>query len=90
MSRIHIDSFSGPAADLPKHSRGIDDILLALSRPGGEFVSTFDMSEHGWLWRGVEKLVADELVESVDQSYPWHKYVLTDSGRQRVSVMVKP
>lgn len=76
---MHIDTFSGAAADLkPRHRTG-EDILAALSRDPR--VSTWDMGEHLWLRNGIGNLVRNGLIVKLEEPYPWLRYALTDSGR---------
>lgn len=78
-SRVIICSFSSPAAELPRGRRTPDQVLICLA--SNPRVSTFDMSEKRWLWRSVKSLLADKLIEEIKESYPWHRYRLTDAGR---------
>lgn len=80
---IFMDSFSGAAASLPKGKRELTDILRTLQRHPR--VSTFDMSECGWLWRGISDLKKHGLVRELDEPYPWHRYALTDAGLAAVA-----
>ena len=77
-SAIFIDSFSGAAASLPKRQREPIDILRALHKHPR--VSTFDMGDNVWLWRGIDSLKKQGLVRGLDEPYPWHRYALTDAG----------
>ena len=75
-----IDSFSGPVANLPCGRRSRNDVLAALAKDGR--VSTFDMSEYPWLRGAIGALESLGCIESAKRElYPWHRYVLTDTGR---------
>jgi len=84
--RVFIDSFSGPAADLPKGARTPENVLEALRKNGR--VSTWDMSENGWLRNCIGQLLKDaDIVEIKDEQYPWLRYRVvralpTPSGRK--------
>lgn len=80
MSLGIICSFTSPIADLPRGKRTEADMLAALDR--NPRVSTFDMSEFPWLWRGIDSLKARGLItEDKGEAYPWHRYTLTDAGK---------
>lgn len=76
---MHIDSFSGAAADLPKRLRNMDNVLKALSKDPR--VSVWDM-EQDWLRNCLERLQQEALV-ILDESepYPWLRYRLTATGK---------
>ena len=77
---IMLDSFSGPAAALPKGYRTAVDVLRALAK--APRVSTWDMDSEPWL-RGVigDLKRCGYLAEDKDEPYPWHRYVLPESGK---------
>lgn len=79
--RIFLDSFSGAAADLEKGHRTPDDILMALRND--RRVSTFDMSEHRWLWEGIEQLKRDGRIKELQEPYPWHRYVILEKADEK-------
>lgn len=82
--RIIVCSFSGAAADLKRGQRTEAHILAALAK--SPRVSTFDMSENAWLWRGIADLKSRGLItEDEREAYPWHRYALTDAGRAAIS-----
>lgn len=77
--RVHLDSFSGSAADLPNGKRTASDVLRALAVD--PLVSTWDM-EQQWLRNGIGDLKDKGLIEyDATQPYPWCRYTLTDAGR---------
>ena len=39
-----------------------------------------------WLWRLVTEAKKQELIEELNQSYPWHKYQLTAKGKDLISM----
>ncbi len=79
---IHIDCFSGELADLKKKERTPEAALAVLSR--SPLVSTFDMGELPWLCGLVEGLVHMGWIVEEKEGYPWHRFVLTDSGRVKL------
>lgn len=70
---MHIDSFSGPAANLPPSKRTPVDVLECLrQRPR---VSVWDMSEIAWLRNCIGALVRAGLIEDdKTEPYPWIRY----------------
>ncbi len=76
---IFICSFSTDIADLKRGKRTDENMLAALSK--NPRVSTFDMSEHQWLWKGLADMEKRGLIVSQEEPYPWHKYKLTDAGQ---------
>lgn len=72
------DSFSGPAALLPKNLRTPAGVLSALQR--NPRVSTWDMSEMPWLRGCIDALKASgQITEDKDEPYPWHLYLITST-----------
>ena len=85
-SRIYLDSFSGAAADLPPSKRTPGHALRALARDTR--VSTFDMSESCWLRGCIDALVQLEYIKpDPAEPYPWHRYTITDKGRERLEAL---
>jgi hypothetical protein len=83
---MHIDCFSGPAADLPKGQRSADSVLRVLVR--SPRVSTWDMSETPWLRNCIERLSLDGLIRSDEKEpYPWCRYVVTASGLDHLNAI---
>jgi hypothetical protein len=70
---VIVDSFSGPAAELPRGKRTPENVLAALrKRPR---VSCFDMSEHyRWLPGCIEELKRRGAIKDVPADYPWCVY----------------
>lgn len=81
---MHIDSFSGEAADLKRGHRGSDDVLAVLMKHPR--VSTWDMSELPWLRAAIENLERRGLIVEDAHAYPWHGYLLADAGRHLVNM----
>lgn len=80
MSGAILCSFSSPIAELPRGRRDEAHMLAALAR--NPRVSTFDMSEYQWLWRGIDSLKDRGLItEDKSAEYPWHQFTLTDAGK---------
>lgn len=79
---MHIDSFSGPAANLPRGERSIDNVLKALAKNGR--VSCFDMDQD-WLRNCIARLQQEALIV-IDRSeeYPWLRYHLTAYGKSQI------
>lgn len=70
---IHVDSFSGAAADLKPKDRTADGVLAALRK--SPRVSTFDMSECRWLPPIIDMLVkSGKIVEDKAEPYPWLRF----------------
>ena len=61
--RVFIDSFTGPAANLPKGERTPDNVMEALRRNGR--VSTWDMSENRWLRDCIRQLLKDARIVEI-------------------------
>lgn len=71
-----LDSFSGPAAQLPPNKRTPAGVLAALRI--NPRISTWDMSETPWLRGCIDALKADgRIEEDKDEPYPWHLYLVT-------------
>ena len=70
-----LDSFSGPAAQLPPNRRTPAHVLAALRM--NPRVSTWDMSETAWLRGCIEALKNNgRIIEDKDEPYPWHRYIV--------------
>jgi len=81
MKAIFLDSFSGAAADLPPRQRDDINVLRVLAK--SPRVSVWDMCEYAWLRGRVNSLLRAGLITADEsQPYPWHRYVLTDKGRE--------
>lgn len=74
---MHIDTFSGPAADLPRGQRTPENVLAALKK--NPRVSTFDMSECRWLRGCLDELKCRGLIVEQDEPYPWHRFKVRDA-----------
>jgi len=68
--------------DLKKSLRHENGVLYAISI--NPKVSTWDMSENAWLCKIIESLEQNELISPVKEQYPWHKWEITDKGRQAI------
>lgn len=80
---IFLDSFCGALAELPPGRRTVTDGLQALDRD--PLVSTFERGAP-WLERLIRDMVAEGLaVEDTAEPYPWHRFNLTDAGRQMLA-----
>lgn len=76
---MHIDSFSGAAAELKRGHRNSEDVLAALAK--NPRISTWDMSELPWLRSAIDDLKRRGLIIAErEEPYPWNKYSLTDDG----------
>jgi len=75
---IHLCSFSSTAANLKESLRHENGVLYTLKYYPR--ISTFDMSENEWLQNIIKQLEEKKLIEQVDESYPWHKWKLTEQG----------
>lgn len=74
---ILIDSFSGTAAELKGSNRTADNVLASLR--GNPRVSTWDMSEHGWLRTAIKDLErAGKVTEDKAEQYPWHRFTVSE------------
>ena len=84
-SMWHIDYFSGDVVDLPKKERTPENVLRVLAK--NPTVSTFGMSEnYKWL-PGITNLLEEKGFvqdETKTVGYPWHKFVVTESGREHL------
>ncbi len=76
---MHVDSFSGPAASLPKHERTPAHVLECLrAHPR---VSCFDMSELSWLRISIAWLEREGSIKRDDaEPYPWVRYIVRGGG----------
>lgn len=81
---MHLDSFSGVAADLPPGRRTPKNVLVVLAKHPR--LSVWDLSELSWLRSAIKDLERSGwIVLSKKDSYPWCKYDLTDTGRLEVA-----
>lgn len=80
---MHIDYFSGDAADLKRGQRTSEMVLSTLAKY--PLVSTWDMSELSWLRAAIDDLKQRGLIESRDEPYPWHRYAVTDAGKSALT-----
>lgn len=79
MSRIMIDSFTGALGELPKGGRSIKNALRALQT--NPRVSTFERGP-AWLESLIAELVSSGyVVEYKAEPYPWHRFTITEAGR---------
>ena len=70
-----LDSFSGPAAQLPPNRRTPAGVLAALRM--NPRVSIWDMSEKAWLRGCIETLKNNgRISEDKNEHYPWHRYIV--------------
>jgi hypothetical protein len=74
---IHLDSFSGAAAELKPRERTRENVFAALA--SDPRVSTFDMSEKPWLRSLIADLKRDGTIVELDEPYPWHRYSIVDA-----------
>jgi hypothetical protein len=79
---MHVDSFSGLAAALPRGRRTSLDVLKALAKDPK--VSTWDLSELGWLADCIDSLKGAGLIALHPSVYPWSVYRPTDKGAQAI------
>lgn len=78
-----IDSFSGSLGELPKGRRTLVYALAVLA--DDPRVSTFERGA-GWLELLLHELQFNKLViEDKAEPYPWHRFNLTDAGRQMLA-----
>ncbi len=82
---IQIDSFSGAASDIKKKDRTIANLILVIEK--APMISTWDFSENKWLWQLVREAKEQELIEELNQPYPWHKYKITAKGREILNTL---
>ena len=80
---MHIDSFSGAVASLPKKARSEKSVLFVLKN--NPSVSTWDMSEEVWLRNIIYSLEKQNFVVSIQRAYPWHRYEVTELGKRHLS-----
>jgi len=82
ITNIHVCSFSGSVADLaPRDKKDNMKVLRCLK--SDPMVSTWDMGEHG-LWKTIKALEELGFIKSIDVEYPWCKYILTESGIEKL------
>lgn len=84
MTGFMIDSFSGAASELKGKSRTSDNVLTVLRKHPR--VSTWDLSEHRWLFNAINDLKVRKLIVELDEPYPWHRFkaidqALSETGR---------
>ena len=80
---IHICSFASRISDLTK--KQIRDTRLVLEcLLSDPMVSTWDMDDGRCLYRKIDDLKALGYIDdkTAETSYPWHKFVVTESGKQ--------
>lgn len=77
-----LDCFSGSLGQLPKSKRTAQDALRVLA--DDPRVSTFERGPL-WLENLLQALEGDGLIVELDEPYPWHKFRLTDAGRQALA-----
>ena len=82
MERFILCNFSGSLGDLPKGQRTAVNALRVLS--DDPRVSTFDRGP-AWLESLLAELKCSGLIVGLDEPYPWHRYALTDAGRQMLA-----
>lgn len=76
-----LDSFSGPAAQLPPNRRTPAGVLAALRI--NPRISTWDMSETAWLRGCIDTLKNNgQIVEDKDEPYPWHLYYISKPKKE--------
>lgn len=77
---ILLDSWSSPAAELPKSRRTPEGVLRALRT--NPRISTFDLSEYRWLNQCVNQLLGTgQIVACAGEPYPWHRFeIVTKAG----------
>lgn len=81
---IHFDSFSHPTVcDLKKSMRNENGVLYALNYHPR--ISTWDMSENGWLRDIIDSLEEKKLIRGVRCEYPWHEWKLTKAGEKAIT-----
>ncbi len=81
--RVHLDSFSGSLGELPKGRRTLVYALAVLA--DDPRVSTFQRGV-GWLEALLRELQFNKLVmEDHAEPYPWHRFNLTEAGRQMLA-----
>lgn len=75
-----LDSFSGPAASLPKDRRAPADVLECLrTHPR---VSVWDMAEVSWLRNAIGVLVRTGMIEDdKTEPYPWIRYRIIQESK---------
>lgn len=81
-SPIFLDSFSGALSDLKPANRTISAALRTLAE--SPRVSTFDRSEYRWINDLLRSLIDQGLIVEVAEAYPWHRYALTDAGKEAI------
>lgn len=81
-SPIFLDSFSGALADLKPANRTIAAALRTLAE--SPHVSTFDRSECRWINTLLRSLIDQGLIVEVSAAYPWHRFALTDAGKESI------
>ncbi len=70
---MHVDTFSGAAAELPPNQRHPDNVLEVLRK--NPRVSTWDMGELQWLRSAIKHLEEKSLIiRDKSEGYPWLRY----------------
>ena len=81
--RVHLDSFSGSLGELPKGRRTLVYALAVLA--DDPRVSIFERGV-GWMETLLRELQSAQLViEDHAEPYPWHRFNLTEAGRQMLA-----
>jgi len=83
---IFMDSFSGSIGELKPKQRGdLKTVLRVLLKDPN--VSTWDMDEGKRypLWKTIDKLEELGYVEEMKKPFPWHRYEVTESGKNFLS-----
>ena len=84
MSLVFVDSFSGAVADLTRKQQA-DPVAVLRALQRSPMVSTWDLSGSldGVIWQ----LKKDGLIEDQSRAvgYPWHKFVVTPKGAERLA-----
>lgn len=79
MSSVHIDTFSGAAADLPRRQHK-DELAVMRALVRDPRVSCFDRSEYSTLDRTLVDLKMRSLIVETIEPYPWHRFHVTPEG----------
>lgn len=82
---MYIDSFSGDVSNLKRGHRNEANVLAVLK--DDPHVSTWDMSEFTWLREAIANLERRGLILAQPEPYPWHRYTLTDAGKEMLQML---
>ena len=90
MSRAFVDSFSGAVAELTRKQQA-DPVAVLRALQRSPLVSTWDLWESDRLSDVIRRLKKDGLIEdqSMAVGYPWHKFVVTPKGAERLAAMAR-